>query len=48
VVDAYDVIVIRSGAGGGTLTHHLAASAKRILLLVGDHLLERIGAQPAG
>ena len=29
----YDVIVIGSGAGGGTLAHHLAPSGKRILLL---------------
>jgi choline dehydrogenase-like flavoprotein len=29
----YDVIVIGSGAGGGTLVHHLAQSGKRILLL---------------
>ena len=31
--DTYDVIVIGSGAGGGTLVHSLAASGKRILLL---------------
>jgi choline dehydrogenase-like flavoprotein len=30
---AYDVIVIGSGAGGGTLVRHLAPSGKRILLL---------------
>ncbi len=29
----YDVIVIGSGAGGGTLVHRLAGSGKRILLL---------------
>ncbi len=29
----YDVIVIGSGAGGGTLARHLAASGKRILIL---------------
>ena len=29
----YDVIVIGSGAGGGTLVRHLAPSGKRILLL---------------
>jgi choline dehydrogenase-like flavoprotein len=29
----YDVIVIGSGAGGGSLVHHLAPSGKRILLL---------------
>src|SRR5437588_13106084 len=32
-VSAYDVIVIGSGAGGGTLVHRLAPSGKRILLL---------------
>jgi choline dehydrogenase-like flavoprotein len=31
----YDVIVIGSGAGGGTLTHQLAPSGKRVLLLEG-------------
>jgi choline dehydrogenase-like flavoprotein len=30
---SYDVIIIGTGAGGGTLAHHLAASGKRILLL---------------
>ena len=29
----YDVIVIGSGAGGGTLANTLAASGKRILIL---------------
>src|SRR5262245_25307674 len=29
----YDVIIIGSGAGGGTLAHRLAPSGKRILLL---------------
>jgi choline dehydrogenase-like flavoprotein len=29
----YDVIIIGSGAGGGTLVHHLAPSGKRILLI---------------
>jgi choline dehydrogenase-like flavoprotein len=38
VSDSYDVIVIGSGAGGGTLVHRLAPSGKRILLL------ERMGA----
>ena len=33
VTDHYDVIVIGSGAGGGTLVRHLAPSGKRILLL---------------
>ena len=31
--DAYDVVIIGSGAGGGTLARHLAPSGKRILLL---------------
>ena len=29
----YDVIIIGSGAGGGTLARHLAPSGKRILIL---------------
>ena len=29
----YDVIIIGSGAGGGTLAYRLAPSGKRILLL---------------
>ena len=32
-VDHYDVIVIGSGAGGGTLAHRLAPTGKRVLLL---------------
>ena len=32
-MDAYDVIIVGSGAGGGTLARHLAPSGKRILLL---------------
>ena len=31
--DSYDVIVIGSGAGGGTLAHRLAPTGKRVLLL---------------
>jgi len=39
MADHYDVIVIGSGAGGGTLTHVLAPTGKRILLLErGDFL----------
>ncbi|MEP7054101.1 MAG: NAD(P)-binding protein, partial [Actinomycetota bacterium] len=35
----YDVIVIGSGAGGGTLTYALAPTGKRVLLLErGDYL----------
>ncbi len=35
----YDVIIIGSGAGGGTLAHRLAPSGKRILLLErGDYV----------
>jgi choline dehydrogenase-like flavoprotein len=33
VTDSYDVIVIGTGAGGGTMARHLAPSGKRILLL---------------
>jgi choline dehydrogenase-like flavoprotein len=32
-VDAYDVIIIGTGAGGGTLARHLAPSGKKVLLL---------------
>jgi choline dehydrogenase-like flavoprotein len=36
----HDVIIIGSGAGGGTLAHTLAGSGKSILLLEqGDFLL---------
>ncbi len=35
----YDVIILGSGAGGGTLTHRLATTGKRILLLErGDYV----------
>jgi choline dehydrogenase-like flavoprotein len=35
----YDAIIIGSGAGGGTLAHHLAPTGKRILLLErGDYV----------
>jgi choline dehydrogenase-like flavoprotein len=35
----YDIIIIGSGAGGGTLAYHLAPSGRRILLLErGDYL----------
>ena len=32
-MDAYDLIIVGTGAGGGTLARHLAPSGKRILLL---------------
>jgi len=33
MADAYDVIIVGSGAGGGTLAHRLAPSGKRVLVL---------------
>lgn len=39
--DHYDVIVVGSGAGGGTLTHALAGSGRRILLLERGDFLPR-------
>jgi len=50
VTEHYDVIIVGSGAGDGTLAHTLARSGKRILLLergdfltrVGEHLLSRM------
>lgn len=30
---SYDVIIIGTGAGGGTLAHRLAPSGKRVLIL---------------
>ncbi len=41
--DDYDVIIVGSGAGGGTLAHRLAPSGKRILILErGDWLPREI------
>ena len=37
----YDVIIVGSGAGGGTLAHTLASSGKRILLLERGDFLPR-------
>ncbi len=37
----YDMIIIGTGAGGGTLAHHMAPSGKRILLLERDGYLPR-------
>jgi choline dehydrogenase-like flavoprotein len=39
--DAYDVIIVGTGAGGGTLAHTLAPSGKRILLLERGDFLPR-------
>ena len=40
-MDLYDVIIIGTGAGGGTLARHLAPSGKRILLLERGDWLKR-------
>jgi len=49
VTEHCDVIIVGSGAGGGTLAHTLARSGKRLQLLergdtirVGEHLLSRM------
>lgn len=43
----YDVIIIGTGAGGGTLAFHLAQAGKRILILVGhQNGTCRFGADP--
>ncbi len=41
--DRYDVIIIGSGAGGGTLAHRLAPSGKRVLILERGELEQRSG-----
>ena len=41
VTERYDVIIVGSGAGGGTLAHTLAPSGKRILLLERGNFLPR-------
>ena len=40
-MDDFDVIIIGTGAGGGTLAHTLAPSGKRILLLERGDFLPR-------
>ena len=41
--DGFDVIVIGTGAGGGTVAHTLAQTGKRILLLErGDYLTKEL------
>jgi choline dehydrogenase-like flavoprotein len=41
MTESYDVVIIGSGAGGGTLAHRLAPSGKRILLLERGNWLPR-------
>jgi choline dehydrogenase-like flavoprotein len=41
MAEQYDVIIIGSGAGGGTLARHLAPSGKKILLLERGDWLKR-------
>ncbi len=41
VTERYGVIIVGSGAGGGTLAHTLAPSGKRILLLERGNFLPR-------
>jgi choline dehydrogenase-like flavoprotein len=49
VAENYDVIIVGSGAGGGTLAHTLAPSGKRILLLErGNDPRRRSPAEPDG
>ena len=33
MTEHYDVVIIGSGAGGGTLAHRLAPSGKKVLIL---------------
>jgi choline dehydrogenase-like flavoprotein len=41
VAEHYDVVIIGTGAGGGTLAHAPAGSGKRILLLERGNFLPR-------
>ena len=45
-MESYDVIIIGTGAGGGTLARHLAPSGKRILLLERGAPVGRLAGQP--
>ncbi len=47
VSERYDVIIVGSGAGGGTLAHTLAPSGKRILLLERGNFLGKSNAMAA-
>ena len=47
VAENYDVIIVGSGAGGGTLAHTLASSGQRILLRVGPDNERRLKAKLA-
>ena len=41
MTESYDIIIIGTGAGGGTLAHRLASSGKKILLLERGTFLPR-------
>jgi choline dehydrogenase-like flavoprotein len=41
IPERYDVIIIGTGAGGGTLAYHLARAGKRILVLERGPFLPR-------
>jgi|GEM_PF-5566073 choline dehydrogenase-like flavoprotein len=43
--DHYDVIIIGTGAGGGTLLNKLAPSGKRILVLERGPFLPRVAGE---
>ena len=47
MAEQYDVIVVGSGAGGGTLAHRLAPSGKRVLILERGDWLPREAAVSA-
>ncbi|WP_199322775.1 MULTISPECIES: GMC oxidoreductase [Calothrix] len=41
ITERYDIIITGTGAGGGTLAHHLAPTGKKILVLERGDFLER-------